>query len=129
MAIEWRPVVGYEGFYEVSSDGQVRSVTRQVPYGRHGNTIYKGRLIKKFFSKNGYDCVKLAFRGNTKTTYIHELVLKAFVGPRPITVERGEIRHLDGDKKNNCLSNLRYGTILENAADRKLHRQLKKGEK
>ena len=121
MKLEWRPVLGYEGFYEVSSDGQVRSVTRQVPYGRHGCTIYKGRPLKTFSSKNGYKCVKLALRCNTKTAYVHELVLRAFVGPRPVIEERSEIRHLDGNKNNNSLANLKYGTIKENAEDRKRH--------
>lgn len=119
---EWRAVRGYEGSYEVSNRGKVRSVTRQVPYGRHPGMTYKGRQLKKFMNKNGYFAVKLAFAGATRTTYVHEIVLKAFVGERPATTERGEIRHLDGDKTNNTLENLRYGTISENAQDRIRHR-------
>lgn len=75
--------------------------------------------------RNGYLSVKLAIAGNTKTTYVHELVLRAFVGARPYTETRGEIRHLDGDKTNNRIANLKYGTIVENAADRIRHRKLK----
>jgi hypothetical protein len=86
---------------------------------------YKGRTLKSFMNKNGYLAVKLAFAGATRTTYIHELVLKAFVGARPVTQERGEIRHLDGDKTNNTLENLRYGTIRENVEDRVRHRNAK----
>lgn len=119
---EWLPVPGYEGSYEVSDQGDVRSITRQVPYGRHPGMTYKGKLLKKFKNKNGYLAVKLAFAGATRTTYVHELVLRAFVGPRPFTQEKGEIRHLDGVKTNNALSNLKYGTINENAADRIRHR-------
>ena len=118
----WRAVPGYEGAYEVSDLGDVRSVTRQVPYGRYPGMTYKGRLLKKFMNKNGYLAVKLSFAGFTRTTYVHELVLRAFVGPRPQTEKRGEIRHLDGNKTNNNLSNLKYGTITENAADRIRHR-------
>lgn len=118
----WRAVVGYEGGYEVSDLGNVRSITRQVPYGRSGCTIYKGRDLKLTKLKNGYLAVKLALAGRTRTTYVHELVLKAFVGPRPHTEERGEIRHLDGNKTNNNLGNLKYGTVRENVADRMRHK-------
>ena len=124
--MEWRAVVGYEGAYEVSDHGLVRSITRQVPYGRHGITTYKGRVLKQNKVKNGYFTVKLAFAGNTKTIYVHELVLKAFVGSRPATVAKSEIRHLDGVKNNNTLKNLRYGTVFENAADRVRHKADKK---
>lgn len=118
----WRSVPGYEGTYEVSDHGNVRSITRQVPYGRYPGMTYKGRHLKNFMNKNGYFAVKLSFAGRTRTTYVHELVLLAFVGYRPPTKERGEIRHLDGDKTNNHISNLKYGTITENAADRIRHR-------
>ena len=126
MAEEWNPVPGYEGFYEVSDLGAVRSVTRQVPYGRHGHTLYKGRVLKQFNSKNGYACVKLSLCGALRTTYVHELVLRAFVGPRPIIQSKGEIRHLDGQKTNNTLPNLVYGTVVENAADRVKHNKIRK---
>ena len=119
---DWRAVPGYEGSYEVSLAGAVRSVTRQVPYGRHGCTIYQGKMLKLTQIKNGYFTVKLALAGHTRTNYVHELVLRAFVGPRPHTEERGENRHLDGDKSNNKLWNLKYGTITENAADRVRHK-------
>lgn len=117
----WASVPGYEGFYEVSNFGDVRSLTRCVPYGRHKCMVYKGRDLKQFIS-SGYLSVKLAKAGVTKTRYIHELVLLAFEGERPSSDERSEIRHLDGDKTNNCLSNLKYGTTRENAADRALHK-------
>lgn len=118
--ILWTSVPGYDGFYEVSNYGDVRSLTRFVPYGKHKGTTYKGRELKQFLTNN-YLSVKLAKAGVTKTIYVHELVLLAFEGPRPDLGSRGEIRHLDGDKLNNALNNLKYGTTKENAADRKLH--------
>jgi hypothetical protein len=124
-AEEWRAVPGYEGFYEISNLGTVKSITRQVPYGRHGCTIYKGRVLKQFKSKNGYACVKLSLCGASRTTYVHEIVLRAFIGARPITQAKGEIRHLDGKKTNNKLANLVYGTVVENAADRVKHNKMK----
>ena len=120
----WAPVLGYEGFYEVSSDGEVRSLTRQLSYGRHGHTTYKGRGLKPY-RLGKYLGVGLSLRGVVRSAYIHEIVLRAFVGPRPATESRGEIRHLDGQKTNNCLSNLAYGTIQENVADRMKHKQMK----
>ena len=123
----WAPVLVYEGFYEVSDEGEVRSLTRQLSYGRHGHTIYRGRTLKPcFFGK--YLGVGLSLRGVVRKAYVHETVLRAFVGPRPVTESRGEIRHLDGQKTNNCLSNLAYGTIQENVADRMKHKQMKAGK-
>jgi len=117
----WTAIPGYEGFYEVSSHGNVRSLTRCVPYGRHKNMTYMGRDIKQFVSGK-YLSVKLARAGVTKTAYVHELVLLAFEGPRPDLGARCEIRHLDGRKDNNRLDNLKYGTVRDNFADRKLHK-------
>ena len=128
MAEEWNLVPKYEGFYEVSNLGAVRSMTRQVPYGRHGHTLYIGRVLKQFSSKKGYACVKLSLCGALRTTYVHELVLRAFVGSRPVTQSRGEIRHLDGRKTNNTLTNLVYGTVVENAADRVKHNKIRRAQ-
>jgi hypothetical protein len=118
----WASVPGYEGFYEVSNFGNVRSLTRFVEYGRHKGMTYKGRDIKQFISGK-YLSVKLSRAGVTKTSYVHELVLLAFEGPRPKVASRSEIRHLDGNAMNNALNNLKYGTVRENAADKKLHAQ------
>lgn len=121
----WKPIPGYEGFYEVSDHGNVRSLLRKVEYGKHGLTVYKGREIKQTLLKNGYLSVKLSNFDGPKTRYVHHLVLRAFVGQRPVTQKRGEIRHLDGNKTHNVLANLRYGTITENVADRMKHARSK----
>ena len=118
----WTSIPGYDGFYEISTYGNVRSLTRFVPYGRHKGMTYKGKDLTLFIT-NTYPSVKLSKAGLTKTVYVHELVLLAFEGDRPASSERSEIRHLDGDKLNNKLSNLKYGTTKENVADRKLHSQ------
>jgi hypothetical protein len=118
----WTSIPGYAGFYEISTYGNVRSLTRFVPYGRHKGMTYKGKDLTLFIT-NTYPSVKLSKAGLTKTVYVHELVLLAFEGDRPASSERSEIRHLDGDKLNNKLSNLKYGTTKENVADRKLHSQ------
>ena len=119
--ITWATIPDYNQAYEISDTGLVRSIGRVVPYGKNGRATYRERVLKQTKIKNGYFTVKLAYRGVTKTAYVHVLILLAFVGPRPETKVRGEISHLDGDKLNNALSNLVYGTIHENVADRKRH--------
>lgn len=109
---EWRPVVGYEGLYEVSSIGRVRSVDRVVPDGRHFRGAMRACPIQ-----HGRRSVKLSRRG-PKKFHVHVLVAEAFHGPRPLGCE---VRHLDGDSLNNCADNLRWGTKSENTMDQIRH--------
>lgn len=101
MTEEWRPVVGFEGFYEVSSEGRVRSFRRGA----------NGRLLRPGISSNDYPTVALG-RGNSRT--VHSLVAAAFIGPCP---EGEEVRHHDNDRRNPRATNLRYGTRAQNIAD------------
>ena len=118
---EWRPVVGYEGAYEVSDDGRVRSLPRPRPKnpGRGGSGMWRGRMLTFAYSKGGYRQVHLSARGYTRTVYVHHLVLEAFVGPRP--ADMPHTRHLDGDQTNNVVGNLAYGTISQNMLDQVKH--------
>lgn len=106
MSAEWRPVAGYEGYYEVSSDGQVRSAMR-----RKGS---KGGVLKAGTTKAGYKLVSLWRDGKGLSCNVHRLVAAAFLGPCPPGME---VRHLDGDPTNNDVANLRYGTGSENCQD------------
>ena len=110
---EWRAVPGYEGFYEVSDGGSVRGLTRQV-----ANRTVRGRNLKPIINRGGY--ARVALQGIGKPVYrsIHALVLEAFVGPRP---EGAVTRHLDGDRLNNCVENLAWGTATENQYDTVSH--------
>lgn len=120
MEEEWRAVVGFEGEYEVSNHGRVRSLTRVHTYQRidqySGNLIevsrtHKGKELRPGRSKSGHLSVVLG-RGNTK--HVHVLVLEAFVGPRPAGMEG---LHGDDNPSNNHLDNLRWGTRSENLHD------------
>lgn len=119
----WAPVVGWEKFYEVSTSGAVRSRTRTVvlrhPTGRLLPRTYAGRRLRLAQLRNGYLMVSFtAPRRKRRYAYVHDLVLAAFVGPKP----RGkEVCHNDGIKTNNRIRNLRYGTRSENALDRHKH--------
>lgn len=111
---EWRPVVGFEGKYEVSSLGRVRSLTRTVHRKDGRQRIQRGRMMKPIHDKK-YDVVFLGDGGKGRRRRIHELVLEAFVGPRPKGMHSC---HGDDNGRHNHLSNLRYGTPSENGLDR-----------
>jgi hypothetical protein len=112
----WRPVVGYEGRYEVSDQGRVRSFL--------GKTV-RVRLLKPYQKPNGYLAVPLCADGHIKRHYIHALVLEAFIGTRPPNFEAC---HEDGVRANNRVTNLRWDTAKNNAADRRRHGTAMSGE-
>jgi hypothetical protein len=100
---EWRPVVGYEGKYEVSDMGRIR----RVKTGR----VLRTRVV---VHKGRYERVGLWRDGKSRVWQVHRLVGEAFLGPLP----RGlETRHLNGDGADNRLVNLKYGTHAENMRD------------
>lgn len=114
----WKEIPGYEGWYEVSDIGTVRSMDRAVEHARFGVQNRKGKVIKAKETEDGYLMVRLSKNGVRKGKLSHRLVLEAFVGPCP---EGMEARHLDGNPKNNSVDNLQWGTPKENAADKKRH--------
>lgn len=114
----WKPIVGYEGRYEVSNLGRVRSLDRVVTRSDGVKRRYRGRLMKLGSERGGYLRVMLAKDTKDKCHKVHKLVARAFIGPRPVDQQ---IMHLDGNQAHNCKVNLRYGTAKENAAHKKLH--------
>lgn len=120
----WKAVVGFEGAYEVSNLGRVRSLDRTISVfnvrkGWH-DRYYKGRTLKPGPRPCGHLTVALGNADGGKTFNVHTLVLEAFVGPRPAPNLIG--RHLDGDEKNCHFDNLVWATRRENGQDRKWHR-------
>lgn len=112
---KWLPVVGFEGLYEVSDMGRVRSLDR---LRANGKLLMRGRVLKPHpNSKSGYLNVVLS-RGTKLTRLVHSLVLRAFVGPCP---EGMECCHDDGNSGNCKLSNLRWDTHKNNNADKSRH--------
>lgn len=110
----WRPVVGFEGSYEVSDYGRVRSLPRRASNGRR----LGARILKSQATSYGYLCVFLYRDNGPEFRKVHTLVLEAFVGPAPA----GQIcRHLDGNPANPSLMNLKWGTHSENNLDQVAH--------
>jgi DNA invertase Pin-like site-specific DNA recombinase len=97
---QWLPVVGYEAFYEVSNLGRVRSVGT-------GQGRRTGKILNQWRSGHGYMLVDLQVDLKAKSKLAHCLVAEAFLGPRP---EKHDVDHIDGDRTNNVLLNLRYLT-------------------
>lgn len=111
----WKPVVGYEGHYEVSDLGRIRSVTKWAGYGPCAR-LYHGKVIKQQLDTSGRPIVKLSRHGKKRTHRVHIVVLTAFVGPRP----KGCVAcHYDDRRGNNRLDNLRWDTRSANAIDAK----------
>lgn len=114
----WKPVVGYEGLYEVSDLGRVQSLDR-ITTGKRNRRI-RGRMLSLSVAKDGgYHVVNLWKDNRLRVRRVSVLVLEAFVGPRP---EGMVARHWpDRDPTNNRLENLRWGTQSENMLDKRAH--------
>lgn len=118
----WLPVPGYEGYYEVSSEGRVRSLDRFVDHASRWGGTYRGFCRGKVLSTSPTDQrrgdfhqkIGLCRDGKRSGQLVHRLVMLAFVGPCP---DGMEVCHNNGDPTDNRLSNLRYDTRAENMLD------------
>ena len=100
----WRPVVGYEQWYEVSNHGRVKRV-------KYHSSTYIGKILKPQKGIGGYLRVKLCADGHQQKHSVHRLVAAAFIGPCP---DGMEMNHCDCDKTNNTICNIEYVTKSEN---------------
>lgn len=111
----WKPIPGFEGYYEVSDCGGVRSVDRILSSGRPR----RGKFLSPKASDSGHLSVRLCRDGLQTWCGVHRLVLLTFRGPPP---RRGmEGAHNNGRPSDNRLGNLRWDTPKGNAADRVIH--------
>lgn len=117
-APEWRSLPGYEGYYEVSSAGDVRSLNRVVIRSDGHRRTIPSKVLTKKLARNGYYYVSLCRGAVHQTRPIHRLVLEAFIGPRPPKLL---CCHNDGNKLNNHIENLRWDTAKSNGLDTVLH--------
>lgn len=110
----WLPVPTWEGVYEVSDLGRVRSVDRVIRFKDGRQRVYRGRILKPNRLPTGHLALKLSVRPRREMAQIHALVMLAFVGPRP---DGMEVCHNNGDPADNRLANLRYDTRSANLRD------------
>lgn len=105
--IEWKPIKGYEGLYEISNTGKVRSLDHLRKTDR-SSYVQKGKELKLGLNKKtGYLMVSLSKEGKTKSHTVHKLVAKTFIeNPNNYSC----INHKDENKQNNHISNLEFCT-------------------
>lgn len=108
MSEVWKDIDGYEGMYQVSSLGRVRSLDRVLVMSNGRERFYKGKILNPVVHTGGYLYVSLG-RGNKR--FIHRLVAQAFI-PNPDNLP--EVNHKDGNKENNDYRNLEWVTPSDN---------------
>lgn len=111
MHNSWVDIKGFEGKYQINKNGEVRSLDMKV-WGGKGYYIKKGRIKKQHQNKHGYWCVGLSWDNKGKNYLVHRLLAEAFI-PNP--ENKPFIDHINGNKSDNRLENLRWATAKENA--------------
>jgi len=124
MTEEWRDIAGYEGLYQVSCRGRVKSLAR-MRLGRGGSHYSTPERILKPGLCGAYLRVHLFRENVAKSKSVQSLVCAAFIGPKP---QVWQCRHWNGDPTDNRVKNLVYGTVKENHADKKRHGTDVRGE-
>jgi len=115
MEENWKDIPGYEGYYQASTLGRVRSINRVTnALSKHRNAIkrhYRGSIKKITLKWNGYQQVTLARDGVHKRLLVHRLIALALISN---PYNKPEINHIDGNKGNNIVSNIEWVTSSEN---------------
>ncbi len=108
---KWLPIVDWEGYYEISDLGRVKSLARIVIHKNGKAMHHKERILKTGINSDGYKCAGLSKNGKQINPTVHKLVGLHFVkGYAPGL----EVNHIDGNKLNNAATNLEWGTHLHN---------------
>lgn len=111
----WRDIAGYEGLYQVSNIGRVKSLDRYVFNERINKLKFQnGRMLVLsigYKKKDFYLKVSLSKDNRQVSTYVHRLVAEAFI---PNSLNCTQVNHIDGDKRNNAVENLEWVTPQEN---------------
>lgn len=105
MEEKWKDIKGFEGFYQISNLGRVKSLR-----GGRGSTNQHEKIRATSLTKDGYVKVRLMYQGKDKTMRVHRLVAEAFL-PKPEL--KDTINHIDGNKQNNAVSNLEWADRTE----------------
>lgn len=107
----WKSIPEYEGLYEISNLGRVKSLAREVIFSDGRRSNYKERILK-YDDNRGYYVVKLSRASKSKAFKIHRLVAQAFIPNEDL--DKDCVNHINGDKKDNSIENLEWCTKAEN---------------
>ena len=111
----WKDIRNYEGLYQASSYGRIRSLDGYFEQSHPSGTIYhrlrKGKILKLSKDANGYLHIILHKNGTKKIFRVHQLIAQTFIQN---TQNKPQINHIDGNKENNSVDNLEYCTLSEN---------------
>lgn len=118
--MKWKPIPGYNGMYEVSSCGKIRS------HHKYHNKDKPPRILKTNLNTWRYESVRLQMGGVKRTHTVHVLVCEAFNGKRP--TPKHQVCHIDGSRTNNDYRNLMWGTRSENERQKHWHGTVPIGE-
>ena len=108
----WKDVKDFEGYYQISNYGRVRSLDRYARIGNGGYRLVKGKMLRHYYCPGGYQQVNLARRQTATPKLIHRLVAEAFI-PNPNNYP--QVNHKDENKSNNHYANLEWCTPAYNA--------------
>lgn len=109
----WKDIEGFEGYYQVSNCGGVRSLDREIHYLNHGTMCSRhieGKILRQQIDCDGYYRINLIRDNHGKGFGVHRLVAQAFI---PNTENKPTVNHIDGNKQNNCVDNLEWATYQE----------------
>lgn len=110
----WKDILGYEGLYQASTTGRVRSMDREITRKNGVKQFYFGRILKSNLNHTDRPYVNLSKENKAKSYEIQRVMAITFLGERP---KGYQVCHIDGNHRNNSINNLRYDTVSENSRD------------